>query len=62
MLIFYTYANFVMILELDLVPCPLEWNQANGELTKVAKNYTAAAATIFIHTLPLTVWQNNMKM
>ena len=47
MLIFYTYANFVMILELDLVPCPLEWNQANGELTKVAKNYTAAAACCY---------------
>ena len=38
MLIFYTYANFVMI---------LEWNQANGELTKVAKNYTAAAACCY---------------
>ena len=27
MLIFYTYANF--ILEFDLEQCPLEWNQAN---------------------------------
>ena len=29
MLIFYTCANFIFILEFDLRPCPLKWNQAN---------------------------------
>ena len=29
MLIFYTCANFALILEIDLAPSPQEWNQAN---------------------------------
>ena len=29
MLIFYARANFTLILELDMEPCPLDWNHIN---------------------------------
>ena len=31
MLIFYTCAKFILILELDLAPCPLKWNHTNKD-------------------------------
>ena len=49
MLIFYTCANFILILEFDLRPCSLKWNQANTQRFEVYSSFILTFRRYSLH-------------